>query len=100
MSLDTGKVCYRFRVIGKVQGVFFRASTRDQAKSLGLSGWVRNLHSGEVELLACGDKEKIEMLERWLWQGPQYANVSAVKMELFPGTIADIEDGFTVRRDG
>jgi acylphosphatase len=61
----------RFRVSGKVQGVFYRASTREQALALGLTGYARNLPDGAVEVLACGDARAIEALERWLWQGPR-----------------------------
>jgi acylphosphatase len=100
MSQGRQKDCYRFSVRGKVQGVFFRASTRDQASRLGLTGWVRNLSSGDVELLACGDREKIDMLSNWLWQGPRNAKVTDVITEKLPGSEADVQQGFKVRRDG
>ena len=91
--------CYQFIVTGKVQGVFFRASTRDKAKELGLSGWVRNLNTGDVELIACGGSRKIEKLKKWLWQGPKSARVTEVKEEcLSEGNIFDLK-GFKVRRN-
>lgn len=73
--------CYHMIISGRVQGVFFRASTRDQATRLGLTGWVRNRNDGDVELVACGDMKKIKQLEAWLWQGPKFAKVTEVKSE-------------------
>ena len=73
--------CIRCRVLGRVQGVFFRAATRQQAISLGLTGWVRNLSDGSVEVVACGPEEQVAKLHTWLWQGPELAQVSAVQCE-------------------
>ena len=70
--------CRRFVVSGRVQGVFYRASTQQAALRLGLTGWVRNLADGSVELLACGDDARLDELERWLWQGPPNARVEQV----------------------
>lgn len=67
--------CRHFLVSGQVQGVFFRASTQDEARRLGLSGWVRNLHDGRVELVACGEEAPLKQLEQWLKQGPPRARV-------------------------
>lgn len=92
--------CYHFVVSGRVQGVFFRATTREQAISLQLSGWVRNLKSGDVELVACGDIKSIEKLQAWLWQGPKFARVTEVKSERISGTNTDVQKGFEVRADG
>jgi len=71
----------RFFVKGRVQGVFYRASTREQAIALGLSGYARNLDDGRVEVLAIGAEPCLEKLERWLWQGPSGARVDEVKRE-------------------
>lgn len=71
----------RFLVSGRVQGVFFRASTRDQGLRLGLSGHARNLAGGQVEVIAEGPPEALDDLERWLWQGPPAAEVAAVVRE-------------------
>ena len=68
----------RFPVRGKVQGVWFRASTRAQAEQLGLAGNATNLATGEVEVLAVGDAQAIDALERWLHVGPPLARVDAV----------------------
>ena len=71
-------ICVRFIVSGKVQGVFFRASARDQARRLDLSGHAKNLADGSVEVIACGDNANIEALERWLQTGPAAARVESV----------------------
>ena len=71
-------ICVRFIVSGKVQGVFFRASARDQAQRLDLSGHAKNLADGSVEVIACGDNANIEALERWLQTGPAAARVESV----------------------
>jgi acylphosphatase len=68
-------------VLGQVQGVFFRAETRAKAKELGLFGWVRNLENGRVEILAEGEKEKLEKLVEWAKEGPALARVNGVKVE-------------------
>lgn len=66
-------------VRGLVQGVFYRASTRDQARRLGLVGWVRNLPDGRVEFVAEGRDEAIEDLVRWCRQGPPGSMVDDVE---------------------
>ena len=72
----------RYRVRGRVQGVSFRAFTRVEALSLGLTGQVRNLVDGSVEVLAIGTPEALTSLESWLWRGPPAALVDAVELEL------------------
>ena len=69
----------RFLVGGKVQGVFFRASAREQALALGLRGHAKNLADGRVEVLAVGDAAGIDALARWLRQGPPMARVEIVE---------------------
>ena len=69
----------RFLVSGRVQGVFYRASTREQARRLDLTGHARNLPDGCVEVLAYGSPEALDALERWLWQGPPAAEVAGVE---------------------
>jgi acylphosphatase len=71
--------CARFIVCGRVQGVFFRASTRDEATRLNITGYARNLDDGSVEVLACGSEDAVDALERWLHRGPPSARVSAVQ---------------------
>jgi acylphosphatase len=69
----------RFFVSGRVQGVCFRAATRDEAVRLGLRGFARNLGDGRVEVLAAGDDGALEQLARWLQHGPPLARVEAVE---------------------
>ncbi|MFT3667531.1 MAG: acylphosphatase [Pseudoxanthomonas sp.] len=68
----------RFLVSGKVQGVFFRASTRERALDLGLSGRATNLPDGRVEVVAEGPEEALDALEAWLHEGPPAAHVESV----------------------
>lgn len=77
--------CRLFRVTGRVQGVFFRDSTREQALKLGLKGCARNMPDGSVEVLACGRQEAVERLGLWLRSGPPMASVSNVESK-------DVED--------
>lgn len=74
-------VCLRCTVSGRVQGVFFRASTRHEAERRGISGYARNLSNGSVEILACGEKGRVEDLCAWLAKGPPNAEVSNVSCE-------------------
>jgi acylphosphatase len=69
---------YRFIVSGRVQGVFFRQSTIDTARGLGLDGWVMNRADGRVEGLAAGDGAALQALREWLSHGPPQARVDAV----------------------
>lgn len=81
----------RFLVSGKVQGVWFRASTREQAQALGLRGYARNLPDGRVEVLAAGSDDAIARLAHWLQQGgPPMARVDQVeRSEADPDAAGD-----------
>ena len=68
----------RFIVTGRVQGVGFRAATRNQAIRLGLTGIARNLANGSVEVLAIGEAAALDALEAWLQRGPPLAKVDHV----------------------
>jgi acylphosphatase len=68
-------------ISGEVQGVFFRANTRDKAVELGLKGWVRNLMDGKVEVVAEGEKEKIEKLIEFCREGPLGARVKNIEIK-------------------
>ncbi|MBB3824487.1 acylphosphatase [Xanthomonas arboricola] len=68
----------RFVISGVVQGVYYRASTRDRALALGLCGHARNQADGSVEVIAAGSAAALDALEAWLWQGPPAARVAAV----------------------
>jgi len=76
--------CVRCVVTGRVQGVFFRVSARDQAQSLGLTGQVRNLPDGGVEVLASGTDTAIVALKQWLRDGPPGARVENVSCDTCP----------------
>ena len=85
----------RFVVSGKVQGVFFRASTREQAERLHLRGHARNLADGGVDVLAVGAADAIEALAQWLTHGPPHARVDAVRR--LAADPADAGEGFAIR---
>ena len=68
----------KFIVGGRVQGVFFRASTRAEASRLGLDGHARNLADGRGEVVASGDGAALDAFERWLHRGPPAARVTSV----------------------
>ncbi|RRJ84161.1 acylphosphatase [Aestuariirhabdus litorea] len=73
---------YRKAVVsGKVQGVWYRASTQRRAQQLKLEGWARNLSNGDVEVLVCGASGEVDELLRWLHQGPPLARVKSVEVE-------------------
>lgn len=76
----------RFRVSGKVQGVWFRAATREQALRLHLRGFARNLDDGSVEVVATGDHAALEALAAWLHSGPPLARVDQVEREALAST--------------
>ncbi len=78
------KICIRCCISGHVQGVWFRASTQEQAKALDVVGWVRNLSGGGVEVLACGERESVLKLYEWLKTGPDLAKVEEVTYEELP----------------
>ncbi len=67
------------RVTGVVQGVGFRWFVRERARRLGLTGWVRNLPDGSVEVAAAGDEQQVELLKQELARGPQGASVDALE---------------------
>lgn len=72
-------VCVKCLVSGRVQGVWFRASTQREARRLGVTGYARNLADGRVEVLACGNDAAVAELKEWLWQGPTAAAVDNVE---------------------
>lgn len=80
---------------GKVQGVFYRASTCDKALALGLTGLVRNLPDGSVEVQASGPAHLLDQLEAWCKQGPANAKVSKVHRTVLPEAVFD---GFKIDR--
>jgi acylphosphatase len=85
----------RWLILGKVQGVFFRNSTRAQAQALSICGVARNLPDGSVEIIAHGDAAALEQLWTWLQQGPSHARVEEVR-ELPCENLAAIPSGFEI----
>lgn len=82
-------ICKRCRVEGLVQGVFYRASTQEQANKYNVTGYARNLADGSVEVLACGEPQAVEALCEWLWQGPLHARVTSVECAEFHQTVPE-----------
>jgi len=78
------KSCRRCVVTGRVQGVFFRQSTLEQAEQLGIKGWVRNLDNGNVECIICGENNLLEQMVAWLRQGPPSAKVTHLEIVEMP----------------
>lgn len=75
------RVCRRFLVSGRVQGVWFRESTRREAVGLGIDGRAVNLNDGRVEVIAAGEASDIRKLAEWLHRGPPMARVERVVEE-------------------
>ena len=89
------KISAQVVIHGRVQGVYFRAFTRDEARSLGLTGWVRNLRDGGVEACFEGDKEKVDQLVAWCWRGSPSSRVERV--EVNHGPYSGAFDSFQIR---
>ena len=83
------------RIGGRVQGVWFRAATRDEARRRGLHGWVRNLPDGRVEAVFEGEETALEGMLAWCRTGPPGARVEAVETTSGPATGIE---GFTIVR--
>ena len=88
-------IARRIVVSGRVQGVFFRDSTREKAQELGLSGYVMNTPDGDVEAVFEGPQESVEEVVRWCGQGPPQASVENVDVDYEPP--GDDPAGFEVR---
>jgi acylphosphatase len=91
-------VARRCHVSGRVQGVFYRASARQRAVELGITGHARNLPDGRVEVLACGDPAAVAQFCEWLRQGPPSARVadvvvSEISFETLDGEPRDFRTG-------
>ncbi len=84
----------KFQVSGKVQGVFFRLSTKNQADSLGVGGWVHNRDDGNVAGVATGTADQLDSFSLWLAHGPRMARVDNLVVE-----DCDLQNfsGFAVR---
>ena len=82
-------VCKQVFISGKVQGVFYRESTRQQADALKLMGAVRNLRDGRGEVQVAGDGESVALLIKWLKTGPKFAKVSNIEVIDMPSESVD-----------
>jgi acylphosphatase len=80
-------------VSGRVQGVFFRDSTKRRAKKLGIKGWVKNLPDGRVEAVFEGKKDRVEQIINWAKRGPIFAKVNNLDLEWqeYKGEFSDFE---------
>ena len=67
-------------ISGRVQGVWYRASTKSRAEQLGIRGWVRNTSDGKVEAIFEGEEELVEKMINWCYQGPPNAKVEDIKI--------------------
>ena len=85
-----------YTVKGRVQGVWFRDSTRREALQLGLCGYAKNLPDGDVEVLAAGEESALDRLGLWLHEGPPMASVSEVQEQFLEGVRVLIEQGCLV----
>ena len=86
----------RMKISGIVQGVWFRASTKEQAERYGVSGWVRNVMDGSVEVHAQGDEQAVEKLYQWCRRGPSGAVVESIVAE--DVKVEPETRGFVIRR--
>lgn len=93
--MSTQLIRRRLWISGIVQGVFYRVSTQEQARRLGVKGWVRNLADGRVEALAVGPAPKVQSFIDWCKEGPDRARVESVTIENGQGTA--VYDDFEVR---
>ena len=96
MANDTKLRHAYIRVIGRVQGVYYRASAVQAAQTFGVNGWVRNESDGSVAIHGEGSHEQLEQLIGWCWQGPAGARVDQVNVEWL-NHIQGFR-GFTIRR--
>jgi acylphosphatase len=96
LQMGTAKRRVKFRMAGRVQGVAFRASALDEAERLGISGWIRNRPTGEVEGEAEGDATLVDAFVAWCKDGPRGARVDHcdVQDEEYVGNLR----GFEIRR--
>ncbi len=92
----TDVVARRLRVTGRVQGVFYRATTQEKARELGLVGWVCNTEDGAVEVHAEGRESAIETLIEWCKNGPPGARVDGVDVA---GAVPEGFVSFDIRHD-
>jgi acylphosphatase len=86
----------RLVIKGRVQGVGFRYGLADEARALGLRGWVRNCRDGDVEAIVAGSPQSVDAIIAWAHEGPPGAKVSAVSVEPATGEFAGFEVAPTI----
>ena len=86
----------RLVIRGRVQGVWYRGSMQQEARRLGLTGWVRNRDDGTVEAEARGDRSIVDALIAWAHKGPSGARVDRVDVT-WPGVSDGAQDDFVIR---
>jgi acylphosphatase len=87
-------ICVRIFISGKVQGVGYRFSTRQQAQKLGVNGWVKNLPDGRVEAVLAGDRPAVEQMIQWCRVGPAAAVIEKITVEEMESRVIK---GFTIK---
>ncbi len=83
----TDSTVRHLRIFGRVQGVWYRESMRQEAEQLGITGWVRNRLDGSVEALVQGEAEAIERIIVWARRGPEQAQVTHIDMDENPPQV-------------
>lgn len=92
------KIQKQLRITGRVQGVGFRHFTRQNARELGISGWVKNLRNGDVEAMLQGDANSVEKMTKRLKSGPVAARVDEIREVARDDKSGKPMDGFIVKR--
>ncbi|HEX6827343.1 MAG TPA: acylphosphatase [Burkholderiales bacterium] len=85
------RITRQLRIIGRVQGVWYRESMRIEAERLGITGWVRNRRDGSVEAVVQGSAGAVDAIVAWARRGPDYAQVTDVQMSEAEGSYASFE---------
>ncbi len=75
-----GSICLHCFVSGRVQGVFYRRATYEEGIKRKLTGWVKNLADGRVEVVICGEEKAVYAMQEWLWEGSKAAEVMDVEI--------------------
>lgn len=94
--MTLGQTTRHLRITGRVQGVGYRWNMAQQARALGVSGWVRNRRDGSVEAVACGPAEAVQALVDWAQRGPMGARVDGVEVVDAEGVFEGFEQRETV----
>lgn len=85
------KLTRRLVITGRVQGVWYRESMRQEAERLGVAGWVRNRRDGAVEAMLHGEETAVESLIAWAWTGPPAARVEGIEVTPGEGSFSGFE---------